>query len=129
MSKSKKKKDKKDKKDSGKQDKDTSDNANSAANVAETKIATLTFSNESLRSQLKQHKNNYETVKENSDKSRIELTEKIESQQEIISFLEKTISDFKKNCNKYEEQHKIQKKLYNNLKIEKEILIEQELKK
>ena len=49
---------------------------------------------------------------------------KIESQQEIILFLEKTVYDLKKKCSKFEQQHKSDKKLVSSLKSKKENLTE-----
>ena len=121
MSKAKKKKDKDKKDGSGK---DEGGDGNGKDNSSETKIATLTFSATSLTAQLFEERENYELLKKNSDKFSEEFMKKIESQQEIILFLEKTIHDLKKKCTKYEEQHKSEKKMYSNLQQEKDDVIE-----
>lgn len=91
MSKARKKTGKKDKKDNG------SSSVANKSDEAQTTIATLIFSQNSLTKQLIEEKQNYFNLKQNSDEFRHKFEKKIEEQQEIILFLEKTISDMKAN--------------------------------
>ena len=112
------KKDKKDKADDAQKD-------GSALNSSDTKIATLTFSASSLTAQLLEARSNYELLSQNSAKFAAEYCSKIESQQEIILFLEKTVHDQKKKCSKYEEQHKSERKRLTAVQAEKDEIIAQ----
>ena len=120
--KAKKKKDGKSKKDNKPA---TNGGNNTAEKIKETKIATLTFSTSSLTAQLTEERRNYELLKENSKKVCTEFMNKIANQQEIILFLEKSVGDLKKKCAKYEEQHKSEKKMFKDLKLEKEAMLKQ----
>jgi len=95
------------------------------ANSSDTKIATLTFSASSLTAQLLEARSNYDLLSQNSAKFAAEYCKKIESQQEIILFLEKTVHDLKKKCSKYEDQHKSERKRLAAMQAEKDDIIEQ----
>jgi len=95
------------------------------ANSSDTKIATLTFSTSALTAQLLEARSNYELLSQNSAKFAAEYCKKIESQQEIILFLEKTVHDLKKKCSKYEDQHKSERRRLAAMEREKEDIIEQ----
>jgi len=94
-------------------------------NSSETKISTLTFSASALTAQLLEARANYELLSQNSAKFAAEYCSKIESQQEIILFLEKTVHDQKKKCSKYAEQQKSEKKRLAAMQTEKEEIVEQ----
>lgn len=68
-----------------------------------TKLENLTFLNEQLKKQLTESQNEYDFLRDNSNKFRNEFETKIEEQQEIILFLEKTIADMRRKQSNLEE--------------------------